>query len=450
MWNARTEPAAEIRGFKGRVYLLVISVIVAITPGYSLVLGLSALGALALFIMTILVMVVTVESVFLYNFRMRTRITYPHHLGFTLATIRDFSQSCRTAVELAGRWLRADAAVLAWLSDDGDYLLPLACYGLPEEWLDTAPRISMGSRSLRQALQHGAIFKPSTQGDPWFSTFSEKDHVVYVPLVNHDTPLGVLALTGRKRRWELHDERLLSSIGMVMAIALDNSRLSEGEREQARRMQKLAQMKSSFLTIVSHELRTPLTSIRTAAEMLLEEEERESMDGAKTRLVRNIVKGAARLGNLVADLTEAAKNDELSPRLELETVPAGEIAANAVALVYPLLTSKEQKIDVSFNSTGPLVLVDRTRFEQVLVNLLSNANRFTPVGGRIDLAIREQDGEVLITIADSGPGIAPEERELIFEPFYRGDRSGMGMGLAIAKAIVEMHQGRIWVEPQNG
>ena len=93
--------------------------------------------------------------------------------------------------------------------------------------------------------------------------------------------------------------------------------------------------------------------------------------------------------------------------------------------------------------------VDRLRFEQVLINLLSNAQRYTPPGGHITVSTRLAPGEALVSVADSGPGISPEDRELIFEPFYRGDRSGLGLGLAIAKSLVELHNGRIWVNDSD-
>ncbi len=451
MLDIESDPSRQAHGLRWRIYLLATAAFILVAPVYALTLSLSLPSALLLLALSLVVIVGTVESVSRYNYRMRMRIGYPHMLGVTLAPVRDFSQACTDSVAMVGNWLHADAAVIAWLSDDGDYLHPLGAYGMPPDWVETAPRIAIGSRSLRHAVEQGGIFKPSTIGDPWFSGFHLNHQVIYLPLVNRDVALGVLAITGNTRKWELHDQRLLSSLGMVMAIALDNICLSQGERERARHMQQLAQMKSSFLTVVSHELRTPLTSIKTAAEMLLEDAEQEDPDSATARLARNIVRGAARLNAMVADLMETAKQDELAPRLEMDLVNLGEVAANSVAVIYPLIMGKDQKIEVSFKSPGPIIFADRSRLEQIFVNLLSNANRFTPLGGRILLEIQEDSREATVSVADSGPGVALEERERIFEPFYRGDRSGMGMGLAIAKAITEMHRGRIWIDAnENG
>ena len=205
-------------------------------------------------------------------------------------------------------------------------------------------------------------------------------------------------------------------------------------------------MKSDFLITVSHELRTPLTSVRTAAEMLLEEEEKQDSQGVRTRLARSIAKGANRLAALVADLVDVSRDDELAPRLELEPLPAQEMVSGAVALMNPLLAAKRQTLAVAVAEPQAAVLVDRRRFEQVVVNLLSNAQRHTPEGGRIEVRIGGDGGDVVIAVKDSGPGVAEAERELIFEPFFRGDSSGLGLGLAIAKSVVELHNGRIWVE----
>jgi hypothetical protein len=170
----------------------------------------------------------------------------------------------------------------------------------------------------------------------------------------------------------------------------------------------------------------------------------------RARLARTIAKGANRLAALVSDLVDASREDEFAPRLELEPLPVQDMASSAVALINPLLAAKRQTLSVQVDDPELTVLVDRRRFEQVLLNLLSNAQRHTPAGGRLDVRITEAGNEAIIAVTDSGPGVPQEERELIFEPFYRGDHSGLGLGLAIAKSVVELHSGRIWVEDGAG
>jgi signal transduction histidine kinase len=210
-------------------------------------------------------------------------------------------------------------------------------------------------------------------------------------------------------------------------------------------------MKSDFLTTVSHELRTPLTSIMMGAELLMEEEDFRDPNSTRGKLVANIVRGSQRLSSLVNDLVAVSREDSILPRLEMEPSSLADAIANAVSIVQPLLTAKRQTLRLEQEDAAALVRIDRLRFEQVLINLLSNAQRYSPPGGHIRVATGTlAGGETLITISDSGPGVPAEDAERIFEPFYRGDRSGLGLGLAIAHSIVELHSGRIWVEPAPG
>jgi signal transduction histidine kinase len=131
-------------------------------------------------------------------------------------------------------------------------------------------------------------------------------------------------------------------------------------------------------------------------------------------------------------------------------VPLGDIVASAAAIIQPLVAAKHQTLEIRLAAPDTVVLVDRLRFEQVLINLLSNAQRYSPTEGHIVVGSQVEKSEVVIGVTDSGPGVASQDRELIFEPFYRGDRSGLGLGLAIAKSLVELHNGRIWVESADG
>ncbi len=450
MLELHPDPMREVRNAKRFAYALIVSFIVAVLPLYVFVFRLSPqelIAALGPALLTFL----AVELASRWEYRMRRRHVYPHILGYRLAAIHDFRQACQEAADLLAQFLRPRAVVVAWLKDDGHELEPVAARGMPDGWLPSAPPISLAARSMKEAVDHGRVLtKLSTAGDPWFSRAFPAERVIYVPLLSQDRPRGLLAIADSGDNPVTKDHRLLSSLGMVLGLALDNCRLYEGERESSRRLQELNRMKSDLLITVSHELRTPLTSVRTAAEMLLEEEEQADSEGVRVRLARTIAKGANRLAALVSDLVDASREDEFAPRLELEPLPAQEMVSGAVSLINPLLAAKRQTLSVQVDDPELTVLVDRRRFEQVLLNLLSNAQRHTPAGGRLDVRITEAGNEAIIAVTDSGPGVPQEERELIFEPFYRGDHSGLGLGLAIAKSVVELHSGRIWVEDGAG
>jgi len=394
---------------------------------------------------------VAIELVTRWETRMHRRYVYPHSLGYELAKIHEFDRACETGVQILGQWLDLRAAVIAWLDDDNDTVRPVASFGLPDGWMDSAEPQSISSETL-WPLQESLTLRRPAVVDAWFSAF-EGDRVIYVPLVGRESFDGVLAIVAGRANDKVNDNRLLAALGMVMGLSLSNCRLYEGQRLHAEHFRELSRMKSDFLTTVSHELRTPLTGIRLGADMLLEEEEIRDPNSARGKLVRSIVKGAARLTSLVSDLVEVSRDDEFQPRLELDEASLGDLVAGAVAVVQPLLAAKHQTIETKLSDPEATVLVDRLRFEQVLINLLSNAQRFSPPAGHITVEARPiTNSETMICVSDCGPGVPPEDAEDIFEPFHRGDRNGLGLGLAIAKSIVELHHGRIWVEsrPEGG
>jgi signal transduction histidine kinase len=447
------DPVHEPRLGMRLVLLGIVAAVLALFPVYALLLGLTLTGTLFVLApggLAGLAAIMGIEMALRWEYRMRRRHTYPHELGCELAPIYQFEAASRRASKLVAHWLRARAVVVGWLTEDGQLLEPVAAYGLPSGWLKRAPSLSLGDGPLSETLRRGKLLtRPSTAGDSWFAGGTRRERAVYVPLVARGRLEGVLAIAAAGGNVQVRDQRLLAALGVVLGLALDNCRLYEGQRAHAQHLHQLNRMKSDFLSTVSHELRTPLTSIMMAAEMLLEEEEARDPQGTRGKLVANIVRGASRLSSLVADLVNISRDDDFKPRLELDSVSVDDLVANAAAIVHPLVAAKHQTIDLKSKAPGTLVRVDRLRFEQVLINLLSNAQRYTPPGGHITVGTRVGRGEVIITVADSGPGISPEDRELIFEPFYRGDRSGLGLGLAIAKSLVELHNGRIWVSDSD-
>lgn len=447
MVDANLNPLHELRVARRWALLGILVAVSALAPVYALLLGLSVPGTIFVLAPGGVAALAGIEFASRWEYRMRRRHVYPYELGCELASIYQFPAACRRAAKLIAHWLQARAVVVGWLTEDGQLLEPIAMHGPPSGWLKRAPSLSLGDGQMSETLRQGKLLIRSTfAGDPWFGGAPSRERVIYVPLVSRGRLEGVLAIAATLGNAQAKDQRLLAALGVVLGFALDNCRLYEGQRAHAQHLQEINRMKSDFLSTVSHELRTPLTSIMMAAEMLLEEEETRDPQSTRGKLVRNIVKGAQRLSSLVADLVNVSRDDEFKPRLELDSVSIDDLVANAVGIVQPLVAAKHQTINVNSAAPETVVRVDRLRFEQVLINLLSNAQRYTPRGGHITVSTRLARGDVILTVTDSGPGIAPEDRELIFEPFYRGDRSGLGLGLAIAKSLVDLHNGRIWVD----
>jgi signal transduction histidine kinase len=214
---------------------------------------------------------------------------------------------------------------------------------------------------------------------------------------------------------------------------------------------QLDRLRTNFVSDVSHELRTPLTAIKGFIETL--------QDGAaddpavRDRFLNTIAVETERLTRLTNDLLLLTRAD--AGRLDLRLAPTdlGDCVQRAVAQLGGQAREKRIVVEIESSGSPAFAQADADRIHQVLVNLLDNAIKFTPPGGRVTVSA----SECAVTVADTGPGIPADEIPHIFERFYRGDRSrarqgsdGSGLGLAIAKAIVEAHGGQIWVTSEPG
>ena len=212
------------------------------------------------------------------------------------------------------------------------------------------------------------------------------------------------------------------------------------------------EIRRSMTADIAHELRTPVTIIQGNLEAILDEIYEPTTD-----TIAPIYEETLRLGQLIDDLRDISLAEAKELQLNIEPI---EVVASIKQLVETISASLDQgpQIRVEANSTIPQVPVDLKRFQQVLVNLLTNALRFTPQQGTIHIQVLRKDQEVEVRVANSGPGISPEEIPHLFERFYRGDQArsrgqgGSGLGLAISKQLVEAHGGRIWAEndPSGG
>jgi signal transduction histidine kinase len=249
---------------------------------------------------------------------------------------------------------------------------------------------------------------------------------------------------------------LLLVVAVLCGLLLEQLRRehqeTEREREQVARLRALDRLQESFVSAVSHELRTPLTCIRTSVDLLPATE--DGTPEARAELIHTIDHHVRRLEVLVGDLLEITKLDAGQITLTRQPTDLCQIASRVVEVLRPLTERKSQTMHFHQSEPVSLVEVDRRRIEQVLTNVLSNAIKFTPKEGHIDVRVLETDDEIQVSVTDDGPGIPPEDQTRIFERFYVvvNDRglSGVGLGLYIARQMVELHDGRIWVESRLG
>ena len=202
--------------------------------------------------------------------------------------------------------------------------------------------------------------------------------------------------------------------------------------------------KSRFVSDVSHELRTPLTAIRGAAETLLEEGVTEE---DRRRFLSRIVNESDRLARLANDLLTLQRIEGATGELPLGPVDLRRVSALAVESLEHV--ASERGVAVTLSGSAPTVLGDRDRLQQVIANLVDNATRMSPSGGRVDVRLSEEGGRAVVVVSDQGPGIPTEDLPRLFDRFFRSEMSrtratgGAGLGLAIVKAIVDGHGGEI-------
>jgi signal transduction histidine kinase len=282
-----------------------------------------------------------------------------------------------------------------------------------------------------------------------------------IPVRIGDRPIGVMDVRrSRPNAFDRDDLTFYTAIAGQLAVALENARLYEEVRLQARqlattvtRLQELDRLKSEFIQNVSHELRTPLALIRGYAEMLDEGELGELAPSQQTP-VEVIARRTRMLSELVEDIT-------LILGAESRSLARGQVAIDelARASVEDFAVAAEQAgltLEADIAPDIPPVTGTPIYLRRAMDNLLSNAIKFTPPGGRVSVRLHQEGQEVILEVSDSGIGIPPQEQQRIFDRFYQVDGSarrrysGIGLGLALVKEIIELHAGRIEVESQLG
>ena len=226
-------------------------------------------------------------------------------------------------------------------------------------------------------------------------------------------------------------------------------RLLASQREALERRNRQLE---TYAAVVAHDLRNPVALIQTTADFLLEllPAEKEHRERKQVEVIR---RSAARAVRLIEDLLEMSRIESGKLQLDLESHEVASLVHDALELHQRNAAAGGIELDVEIAAQLPTICVDGDRMLQVLDNLLSNAVKFTPEGGKITVRAKSDGGEVRFSVHDNGPGIEPEVRAHIFDRFWqarRSDRRGLGLGLGIARGIVEAHGGRIWVESEMG
>ena len=277
--------------------------------------------------------------------------------------------------------------------------------------------------------------------------------IIGVPLQVRGQVIGVLEAInkrgGKEMSWE--DVNIMTTLAAQAAIAIENARLMEELQKAYDKLHELDRLKSDFISIAAHELRTPLSLILGYASFL-----RTSATGQASEQLDIVLQSAMRLNSLIGDMVNLRHIQTGEVQLNLETFSLNDLVRVCIQEFLSLASAKQQTVGVNLPSLPLMLEADKQKLHLVLGNLLSNAVKFTPTGGRIEVLVREHEGRAWVCVRDTGIGIPRKEWERIFDRFYQVEPSlarryeGMGLGLSIAKGMVELHGGRIWVESEVG
>jgi PAS domain S-box-containing protein len=245
--------------------------------------------------------------------------------------------------------------------------------------------------------------------------------------------------------------------GQVKGVVLifhdvgDRRRLERELLERAERLADNDRRKDEFLAMLAHELRNPLASIKSAALLLGKLEAEEELEWAKEVVQRQV----RHLARLIDDLLDASRISRGKINLRKEPISLSPVVSSAVEAVRPLMEERRHEVSVSLINGGLRLEADPLRLEQILVNLLTNAAKYTDSGGRISLVARLEGPEIVVRVRDTGVGIPPELMHRIFDLFSQGDRTmarsegGLGIGLTLVKQLAEMHGGTVTAESEG-
>ena len=311
-----------------------------------------------------------------------------------------------------------------------------------------SPELAPPPPSLAAGLSgdiHGPVrvTRAEAERQPELRAAGESGHAggwLAAPLVGRHTPrLGVIQLLEKTiDDFTEDDEALLAQLAQIATVAIENARLYEELRRKDQR-------KDEFLAMLAHELRNPLAAIRNAVALGSDQASAADIEWSMEVINRQM----RQLSRLIDDLLDVSRITQGKVQLRKEPLDAASVLNTAVETVRPLMEERQHELTVALRPGTLQMEADPTRLEQIVVNLLANAARYTEKGGEISLRARQEDGKIVIRIRDNGVGIPPEKLPQMFELFAQGDRTlarsegGLGIGLTLVRSLAEMHGGTV-------
>ncbi len=391
------------------------------------------------------------------------QLRFLHELLRVATTAQTWEELLETVVEGAQIGLRAQVSSLYLMDRDGLSLTLAATNGLDRHHIGRAIVPFGEGITGRTAASRAPILVNDIAQEPrflWVRGLDQRRFItsmLSVPLTWHDQVVGVLNVqTEKRRRFSADDVAQLSAIADLLAGILEKGRLQREAEAQVAQLQALDQARNELIALVTHELRTPLAVVRAYTDLLAEE---PTLDGRfsrdperrQTRAAwhQGTVDQVERLDRLVSAILESVRVVPDQPADQL-SIDLNEFVEDLREDVAPLLHRHNPGIA---RSRHLHVLADPARLRQVLEHLLENAVKYAPPDTRVEVEWTLVEGVVRIAVSDEGPGIPPEWRERIFEPYSRRETAtarGSGIGLYAARRLAESMRGRLWCEPAPG
>ena len=350
--------------------------------------------------------------------------------------------------------LRADEAAVLLLDDATQELVVQRSEGIDLE------------RDIRVPVGEGLAGRVAASGAAVFIEDISREQVLHdrlrtsivsllaVPIRIEGALIGVLHVGTRQRRvFTTSDQRLMDIVASRLAGVLARTRLYQAERKAREEAEAARRTRDEVLNIVSHDLRNPVSTIAMAAALLADTAIRLTPE-QRARQLEIISRSAQRMNRLIQDLLDAARIDGGRLGVSLRCENTAVVASETYEAFRAIAAKKNITMECEVAEDLPESNIDRDRIVQVLANLLNNAVKFTPPHGRITLrASRTESGGCRFDVTDTGPGIDADQLPHVFNRFWQAKRTahmGSGLGLTIAKGIVDAHHGRIWVESRVG
>ncbi len=283
------------------------------------------------------------------------------------------------------------------------------------------------------------------------------ESAIVLPLISRDRVLGVMWLytTDRKVHFDDHDRRSAVALSDQAANVIDAARIYKELEESYEKLKDLDRTKMEFFTLISHELRNPLAIIKGYTELLYDGTLGPLNDKQKDKLAR-IRENVDKLADMVGKMSEISSLETRKYTVERGPVSMGDMVGEIAETMGFLFKNKRITLNVDIPENLPLVEVDRKKMEQVLLNLLNNALKYTPEGGHVTVTAEDRPADILVSVWDTGIGIPQKDLDKIFSGFYHSgyklsyEYKGPGLGLAISRKIIEGHGGRIWAKSEVG